>query len=236
MQVLSFAVSALLLAGGAAPREAVDCGHEVAQARQLYEHQLAERLAFAAPLVRAVRAVVDRTLTDDDRALIRGFKEGAVSAAALDRRLWPRLRRVLSRFNAASCRGLGGVAGADELVDGLTALRGGEGLHTGVVVTCARAGTGEGRRYLGLRVRPDGDGPTLVLDGVIEQREASLEVAGAPPELRRVVVRIPLGDRDAEGAALDGALAEYTGREADFTWMVPSACQQRLSTAGAAIP
>lgn len=224
MQPLSLAVSALLLAGAPAPREVVDCAREVSDARQLYQEQSAERLAFAAPLVRAVRTIVERTLTDEDRGLIRGFKDRTVSAGALDRRLWPKLRRAFSRFNAAACRGAGGVAGADELVDGLTAMAGGEGLHTTVVVTCAgRAGAG-GRRFLGLRVRADADGPSLVLQGLLERSD------------ERVTVRIPLGNREAESAALDGAIADYVGREADFTWVVPAACRQRLSSAGSVTP
>src|SRR5512138_3808177 len=96
----TFALLASLLL--AAPQKPdVDCAREVADAHRLYQAQAADRLAFADPLARTVRHVIDRTLSEDDRAAIRGFKQGAVSAADLDARLWPRLRRVFARFNAA---------------------------------------------------------------------------------------------------------------------------------------
>ena len=236
MTTATFALS-LLLASAPQAREAVDCARELADARRLYEDQSAERLAFAAPLVRAVRAIVDHTLTDEDRALVRGFKDGTVAAAELDARLWPRLRRAFARFNAVACRNLGGVAGADELVDGLTTLGGGAGLHTGVVVACAQRIPGlEGRRYVGLRVRADADGPALVLQGVIERAELALVAAGERRPARRLALQLPLGDRAMEAAALDAALAELTGREADFTWTVPAACRSRVSTAALSNP
>ncbi len=235
MTTVALTLTALLFAAPA-PKEALDCAREVADARRLYEQQAAERLRFADPLARAVRRVIDRTLGDEDRALIRGFKQGTVSAAELDARLWPRLRRVFARFNAEDCRHLGGVAGSEEIVDALTTLRGGPGLHTGVVVSCARRVPGLDRRsHLGLRVRPDDDGPTVLLQGVIERPETLTWAAGQPPEVRRLTVQIPLGDRASELEALAHAVAGYTGDESDFTWMVPPACP-RSTTVGFAAP
>jgi hypothetical protein len=224
MTTFAIALAAIALAAPA-PKPPLDCAREIADARQLYEHQASERLRFAGPLASAVEQVIDRTLDEEDRALIRGFKRGTVSAADLDARLWPRLRRVFARFNGADCRHLGGVARAEELVDALTAMRGGPGLHTGVVVSCARRVPGlEARSHLGLRVRPDDDGPTLVLQGVVERPDDVTRAAGDRPEVRRVAVQIPLGDRAAELASLSRALAGYAGAEADFAWIVPAAC------------
>lgn len=232
---VAVALTALLLAAPA-PREAPDCAREIADAQELYRRQAAEGLRFADPLARAIRQVLDRTIDEQDRALIRGFKRGEVSAAELDRALWPRLRRVFARFNASDCRHLGGVARAEEIVDALTALRGGPGLHTGVLVSCARHVPGlESRSHLGLRVRPDEDGPTLVLQGVIERPETWMWAAGQAPEVRRVAVAVPLGDRAAEREALAHDLAGVAGAESDFTWIVPAACG-RPTTVGLASP
>ncbi len=233
MPALSIAVSALLFAAAApAAREPVDCAREIADARELYHAQTAERLRFAAPLARTMKQVIERTLTDEDRALMRGFQQGAVRADALDQKLWPKLRRVFARFNATDCRHLGGVANAVELVDALTAMRGGAGLHTSVVVTCAQRIPGfESRRYLGLRVRADEDGPTLVLQGVLEQRELAFVPGGEGGPRRRLAIQIPLGDRGAERGAFANGLAAYTGSEAEFTWIVPARCRERLSIA-----
>ncbi len=223
----TFALLAAILLGSPAQKPNVDCARELADAHRLYQDQAAEHLAFADPLARTVRHVIERTLTDDDRAAIRGFKQGAVSAGELDARLWPRLRRVFARFNGADCRSLGGVVSSQELVDAVTAMRGGAGLHTGVVVTCARRIPGlEGRGHLALRVRADDDGPTLVLQGVIEQPRSLTWPAGGAPEVRRVAVQIPLGDRASEREALAHAIAGYAGEESDFTWIVPAACRK----------
>ncbi len=232
----TFALLAAILLGSPAQKPNVDCARELADAHRLYQDQAAEHLAFADPLARTVRHVIERTLTDDDRAAIRGFKQGAVSAGELDARLWPRLRRVFARFNGADCRSLGGVVSSQELVDAVTAMRGGAGLHTGVVVSCARRVPGiERRSHLGLRVRPDEDGPTLVLQGVIERPETLVWAAEQPPEVRRLAVQIPLGDRTSELAALARAVEGYAGDEADFTWIVPSACR-KPTTVGYAAP
>jgi hypothetical protein len=235
MTTFAFALAALVLAAPA-PKPPPDCAREIADARQLYQDQATERLRFADPLARAVRQVIDRTLGDEDRAAIRGFKQGTVSAAELDARLWPRLRRVFARFNAADCRHLGGVARSEEIVDALTAMRGGPGLHTGVLVSCVRRVPGlESRSHLGLRVRADEDGPTLVLQGVIERPETLTWAAGQAPEVRRLAVQIPLGERSAEFETLAHAMAGYTGTESDFTWIVPAACG-RPTTLGLAAP
>src|SRR5512138_363701 len=162
-----FALGLSLVLAAPSPKEPLDCAHALDGAQARYEDRTAERLRFADPLSSALRQIIDRTLDDEDRAAIRGFKQGTVPAAELDARLWPRLRRVFARFNAADCRHLGGVARAEEIVDALTAVRDGTGLHTGVLVTCARRLPGlDARSHLGLRVRPDEDGPTLVLQGV----------------------------------------------------------------------
>ncbi len=235
MTTFVLAVTALVLAAPAQP-EKLDCARELSDAHERFQAQATERLRFADPLERALRQVVDRTLDDADRAAIRGFKQGTVSAAELDARLWPRLRRVFARFNAADCRHLGGVARSEELVDAVSAMRGGPGLHPGVLVSCARRIPGrETRSHLGLRVRPDDDGPTLVLQGVIERPEA---IAGAGPigaEVRRLAVQVPLGEIGAEHDALARAMAGYTGKESDFTWMVPASCG-RPTTVGYAAP
>ncbi len=235
MTAIALTLAALVL-GAPLPKERLDCASEIADAHRLYEVQAQDRLRFADPLERALRQVIDRTLVDEDRALIRRFKEGAVSAADLDARLWPRLRRVFARFNAADCRHLGGVARSEEIVDALTAMRGGPGLHTGVVVSCARRIPGlETRSHLGLRVRHGDDGPTLVLQGVIERPETLTWAAGQPPEVRRLAVQIPLGDRAAELQLLARAMAGYAGAESDVSWVVPAGCD-RPTTVGYAAP
>src|SRR5512138_2348500 len=227
-------LSALLLAAPQKPD--LDCAREVADAHRLYQDEAAERLAFADPLARTVRHVIDRTLSDEDRAAIRGFKQGAVTAGELDARLWPRLRRVFARFNAADCRNLGGVASSEEIVDAVSAMRSGTGLHTGVVVTCVRRIPGlESRSHLALRVRADDDGPTLVLAGVIERPRSLMWPAGGAPELRRVAVQVPLGDRAAELEALAHAMSGYAGEESDFSWIVPTTCRKQ-TTVGLAAP
>jgi hypothetical protein len=224
MPALALVFTALVLAAPA-PKDPFDCAREIASARRLFQDQAAAQVRFAEPLARAMRQVIDRTLTDEDRALIRGFKQGEVPAEALDARLWPRLRRVFARFNAADCRHLGGVAGAEETVDALTAMNGGAGLHTGVVVTCAQRIPGlESRSHLGLRVRADEDGPTLVLQGLIERPQTLFAAAGMRPPTRRLVVQIPLGDRASEREVLEKTMAGHAGAESDFTWTVPASC------------
>lgn len=236
MTILAAALAALALAAPA-QKEPLDCARELADARRIYRDQAEERLRFADPLSRAVRQVLERTLTDEDRALLHGFKQGAVTAAELDAALWPRLRRVFARFNATDCRHLGGVARTEELVDALTAMRGGAGLHTGVLVTCARQLPGlDSRSHLGLRVRRDEDGPTVVLHGVIERPATLMWAPGHEPEVRRATVQIPLGDRTSELEALAHAVAGYAGKESDFTWVVPASCGKPPTTVGFAAP
>jgi hypothetical protein len=216
MQALALAVTTLLLAT-AAPPEGGDRAPDRPDALRVHRADPAERLRLAEPLARTLRQVIDGTLGDDDRALIRGFQAGAVAAEALDARLWPKLRHVLASFNAADCRHLGGVAAVDEPADALTALRGGRGLHTSVVVTCARRVPGlAARRHLGLRVRRDDAGPTLVLHGFVETGRGC-----------RVAIHVPLGDRAAERAALDAALAALAAGEADVTGEAPLDCRER---------
>ncbi|HET8542294.1 MAG TPA: hypothetical protein VFL83_20635 [Anaeromyxobacter sp.] len=235
MTTFALALAAIVIAAPPA-KPPVDCAREIADARQLYEDHAADSLRFADPLARAVHQVIDRTLRDEDRAAIRAFKQGTVTAAELDARLWPRLRRVFARFNSADCRHLGGVARSEEVVDALTAMRGGQGLHTDVLISCVRRLPGlESRSHLGLRVRRDEDGPTLVLQGVIERPQTVMWAAGAPPEVRRVAVQIPLGDRDAERQALAQTMAGYAGSESDFTWIVPASCGKAI-TIGYAAP
>jgi hypothetical protein len=232
----TFALLATFLLGAPAHKPSVDCAGELADARRLYQDQATERLAFADPLARTVRQVIERTLSDEDRAAIRGFKQGTVTAGALDARLWPRLRRVFARFNAADCRNLGGVASSEELVDAVSAMRDGTGLHTGVLVTCARRIPGlESRSHLALRIRADDDGPTLVLAGVIERPRSLMWPAGGAPEVRRVAVQVPLGDRASEREALAHAMSGYAGDESDFSWIVPAACRKQ-TTVGLASP
>ncbi len=235
MTTFALALGALL-AAAPSQKESVDCAREIAAARNIYQEQASDRLRFADPLARAVRQVIDRILGDEDRAAIRGFKQGTVSAAELDARLWPRLRRVFARFNAADCRHLGGVARAEEIVDALTEVRGGAGLHTGVVVSCVRRIPGlESRSHLSLRVRADDDGPTLVLQGVIERPETLMWASGNAPEVRRLAVQVPLGDRASELETLAHAVAGYAGSETDFTWIVPASCG-KPTTVGFAAP
>lgn len=232
----TFALLAALLLAAPSQKPSVDCARELADAHRLYQDEANDRLAFADPLARTVRHVIDRTLSDEDRAAIRGFKQGTVSARELDARLWPRLRRVFARFNAADCRNLGGIASSEEIVDAVTALRDGTGLHTGVVVTCVRRIPGlESRSHLALRVRADDDGPTLVLAGVIERPRSLMWPAGGAPEVRRVAVQVPLGDRASELDALAHAISGYTGEESDFSWVVPAACRKQ-TTVGLASP
>jgi hypothetical protein len=231
-----FALGLSLVLAAPSPKEPLDCARELHAARQLVQDEAAERLRFADPLERALRQVIERTLDDEDRAAIRAFKQGTVPAGELDARLWPRLRRVFARFNAADCKQLGGVARAEEIVDAVTAMRGGPGLHTGVLVACARRAPGlERRSHLGLRVRPDEGGPTLVLQGVIERPETPIWAAGQPPEVRRLAVQIDLGDRASEHEALAKAISGWAGDASDFTWIVPAACR-KATTVGYAAP
>jgi hypothetical protein len=177
-------------------------------------------------LARAVRQVIER-LGDEDRALVARFARGQVSAAEVDRALWPKLYPALDRFNRAGCKELGGVVRADEVVETSTALGGGKGLHTGVVVACARRPTqqGESRRFLGLRMKHGAEGPTLVLRGFVQEREG-VSAAAEDASWDGLVLEIPLRDRASERGALDRAVAAFTGSEADFTWAVPASCTE----------
>lgn len=227
---LALVATLTLAAAPARAGEVLDCPAELASAKQLYETQKARRLRLADPLARTVRQVIER-LGEEDRALVARFARGEVVAAELDRALWPKLFPAFDRFNRAGCKDLGGVVRADEVVEASTALRGGKGLHTGVVVACARRPMqGEVRRFLGLRVSPGAEGPVVALHGFVQQREtvfASVQDAAWDG----LVVDVPLGDRGAERAVLDGALAAFTGTEDDFTWAVPAACQPLVSLA-----
>lgn len=233
MQAVALILPALLAASAPRGPAPLDCSREVAEARALFHDHASERLRFAAPLERAVRQVLDRALGDEERALLRAFHRGEASAGELDRRLWPKLRPVFARFNAADCRNLGGVTSVEETVDAVTSLRGGAGLHTSVLVTCAhRLPASASRRYVGLRVVHGEEGPEVVLHGVIEAAQLAFVADGESAPRRRIAVRIPLGDRAVEEAALREALEGFTGSEADFTWIVPAACAPRLGAAG----
>jgi hypothetical protein len=213
----------------AAERE--DCARELASARTLYASQRATRLRLVEPLARTVRHTVEEVLTDADRELLARFARGEVRAGDVDRALWPKLHPTIDRFNRSGCKDLGGVVRAEEVVEASTALGGGKGLHTGVVVTCARRPLqGEARRFLGLRVRSDERGPRLALYGFVQER-GTVFAAAADAEWSGLVVTVPLGDRAAEARALDAAVAAYTGTEDDFTWTVPPACQSLVSLA-----
>lgn len=215
----------------ASAAEKVDCGGELASARQAFETQKARRLRLAGPLARTVRQVIER-LGDEDRALVARFARGEASAAEVDRALWPKLLPALDRFNRAGCKDLGGVVRADEVVEASTALAGGRGLHTGIVVSCARRPLqqGEARRFLGLRVKHAEGGPVVALYGFLQEREdVSASAQGASWD--GLVVEVPIGDRVAERAALDRAVATFTGSEDDFTWAVPASCLPRVSLA-----
>jgi hypothetical protein len=224
---------AALIAATALPASAheVDCQGELATARRAYEHQRARRLRLVDPLARAVRQVIER-LGDEDRALVARFARGEVAAAEVDRALWPKLYPALDRFNRAGCKELGGVVRADEVVEASTALGGGKGLHTGVVMACARRPTqqGEARRYLGLRVKHGAQGPAVALYGFVQEREGVF-AAAEDAAWDGLVLEVPLGDRASERAALDRAVATFTGSENDFTWVVPAACLPRVSLA-----
>jgi hypothetical protein len=237
---LALAVLALVVPSLAAPAapaapaaasEPGECEAELASARSLYQGERARRLRLAAPLARAMRQVIARALTDDDRALLARFARGAAPAAEVDRALWPKLHPVLAEFNRAGCRDLGGVVRAEEVVEASTALRDGKGLHTGVVVACARRPLqGEARRFLGLRVRHGEDGPALGLLGFVQERGTPF-ASEAEAEWNGLAVSIPFGDRAAEEKALDAALDAFVGSEDDFTWTVPLSCRPRVTLA-----
>jgi hypothetical protein len=224
---------AVLVAVAALPASAheLDCGGELATAKRAYETQRTLRLRLADPLARAVRQVIER-LDVEDRALLARFARGEATAAEVDGALWPKLYPALERFNRAGCKELGGVVRADEVVEASTALGGGKGLHTGVVVACQRRPTqqGEARRYLGLRVKPGAQGPAVALYGFVQAREG-VSAAAEDASWDGLVLEVPLGDRAAERAVLDRAVAAFTGSVDDFTWVVPAACLPRVSLA-----
>lgn len=228
---ITLAAVIALAAPHARAAEPVDCPGELAAARRAYEAQKARRLRLADPLARAVRQVIER-LGEEERALVAGLARGEVSAAEVDRALWPKLFPALDRFNRAGCAELGGVVRADPVVEASTALSGGRGLHTGVVVACARRPTqqGEARRFLGLRLKQGERGPALVLYGFLQEREG-VYVSEEDAAWAGLAVEVPLGDRAAERAALDHAVAAFTGSESDFTWAVPASCLPRVSLA-----
>jgi hypothetical protein len=223
---------AVLLALSALPAAAhdEDCTGELASAKRAFETQRSRRLRLADPLARTVRQLIER-LGDDDRALLARFAAGKATAAQVDRALWPKLYTALDRFNRAGCKDLGGVVRQSEVVESSTALGGGKGLHTGVLVACARRpqAQGEVRRFLGLRVKHGDQGPAVALHGFVQEREGL--AADQDPAWDGLVVEVPLGDRAAERAALDRAVAAFTGTEGDFTWAVPSRCLPRMSLA-----
>jgi hypothetical protein len=223
---------ALVLASlpAAASREPVDCRSELATAQRLLEGQRSRRLQLADPLARAVRQAIER-LGDADRAVVARFTRGEATAAEVDRALWPKLFPAIDRFNRAGCGALGGVVHAEEIVEASTALGGGKGLHTGVLVACARRPMqlGEERRYLGLRVRQGEQGPVIALYGFLQERESPFAAPGG--SFGGLVVEVPLGDRRAEHDALNRAVAAFTGSAGDFDWTVPADCRPRVTLA-----
>jgi hypothetical protein len=232
--MLRLALAALSLVALADPRlasaEQLDCARERADVHQLFQDHSSERMRFAAPLAQAAKHVLDRTLTEEDQQLVQAFGRGRASAAKLDRALWPKLRPVFDRFNRAGCRDLGGVVAAADAKTELLALRAGTAVHTGVLVTCARAPLqGETRRFLGLRVRRGEDGPKLSLYGFIQARVSADAAHAGEQQWSGVVLDVPLGDRAASSARLEQALASFAGLEEDFSWAVPAACKERVS-------
>ena len=221
---------ALLAAAPARAHETLDCRAEVATARRLFEEQRATRLHLADPLARAVRLAIER-LDDGDRWLVARLAEGKVSAAEVDRALWPKLFPAIDRFNREGCDVLGGVVRAEPVVEASTALRGGKGLHTGVLVSCARRPMqqGEPRRWLGVRVKQGESGPTLALAGFVQVRGTPFVTESGSFE--GLAVEVPIGDRRAEHAALDRAVGEFVGTAQDLEWAVPLACRTRVSLA-----
>jgi hypothetical protein len=223
--MLRLALAALLaLAAVPAAAHDVDCRGEVASASQAFRSQRARRIHLVDPLARTVRQVIER-LGDEERAVVARFAAGQATAAEVDRALWPKLYPALDRFNRAGCKDLGGVVRADELVEASTALRDGKGLHTAVVVSCARRplAQGEARRFLGLRVKEGERGPVVALYGFLQQRQTA-SASPADASWDGLVVEVPLGDRSTERATLDRAVARFTGTEDDFNWAVPQSC------------
>jgi hypothetical protein len=227
---LAVAVAVALTAAQARAGETLDCRSELVTARRLFAEQRAMRLHLADPLARAVRQAIER-LDDADRALVARFAQGEVSAAEVDRALWPKLFPAIDRFNREGCEPLGGVVRAEEVVEASTALRGGKGLHTGVLVACARKPMqqGEPRRFLGVRVKHGERGPVLALVGFVQLRDTPFVAADGAFD--GLAVEVTLGDRRAERAALDRALGEFVGSAEDLDWAIPAACRTRVSLA-----
>ena len=219
---------AVLTASQARAGEKLDCRSEIVAARRHSAEQRATRLHLADPLARALRQAIER-LDDGDRALVARFALGEVSAAEVDRALWPKLFPAIDRFNREGCEPLGGVVRAEEVVEASTALRGGKGLHTGVLVACARKPMqqGEPRRFLGVRVKQGERGPVLALAGFVQLRDTPFVTEdGAFDGLS---VEVTLGDRRAERAALDRAVGAFVGSADDLDWAIPEACRTRVT-------
>jgi hypothetical protein len=230
MNRLALALAAVLAAAAARAGEPLDCRSELVSARRLFEQQRASRLHLADPLARAVRQAIER-LDDGDRALLARLAKGEASVAEVDRALWPKLFPAIDRFNREGCAALGGVVRAEEVVEASTALRGGRGLHTGVLVACARRPMqqGEPRRFLGVRVKQGDGGPVLALSGFVQVRDTPFVTSEGAFE--GLAVEVPLGDRLAERAALDRAVGAFLGSAEDLDWAVPPACRTRVSLA-----
>jgi hypothetical protein len=225
---LAIALAVALATFQARAAETLDCRSELVSARRLFAEQRATRLHLADPLARAVRQAIER-LDDADRALVARFAQGEVSAAEVDRALWPKLFPAIDRFNREGCEPLGGVVRAEEVVEASTALRGGKGLHTGVLVACARRPMqqGELRRFLGVRVKHGERGQVLALVGFVQLRDTAFVAANGAFD--GLAVEVTLGDRRTERAALDRALGAFVGSAEDLDWAVPAACRTRVS-------
>lgn len=221
----------LLMIPSLAASEGLDCRREVAEARQLFQDHSSARLRLAAPLASAVRHVLQRALTAEDEALVVAFGRGEVSATALDQRLWPKLRPVFERFERGGCRELGGVVAAQDAKVDVCAVRPGGTLHTGVLVSCARAPLqGETRRHIGLHVQRDEAGVRVSLRGYVQTR-MSADASPDAADWKGFAVDVPLSDRAQAVAQLSAALDAFTGAESDFTWAVPASCMERVSVA-----
>jgi hypothetical protein len=209
--------------------EPADC-RAAASARRHFEEQRAMRLRLADPHARAMRQTIER-LDEGDRWLLAQLAQGKTSVAEVDRALWPKLFPAIDRFNREGCSELGGVVRTEPVVEASTALRGGKGLHTGVLVACARRPLqqGEPRRWLGLRVKHGELGPTLALAGFVQVRGTPF--VSEDGAFEGIAVEVPLGDRRAGHAALDSAVGAFVGSAQDLDWAVPADCRTRLSLA-----
>ena len=88
---------------------------------------------------------------------------------------------------------------------------------------------GEPRRWLGVRVKRGENGLALALSGFVQVRDTPFVAADGAFE--GIALEVPLGDRQAERAALDRAVGAFVGSAEDLDWAVPAACRTRVSVA-----